>query len=279
MSQKINASLFRRILRTSEWDSKYVEQNKEESSLLLYKNIEIRNYLNRIFELSGLLLMTCKTELSGSKLIIFISVWDNSIFAKSSDPLEEDHCFIDRKNLITKIINGAVISGLKKYCGGKVSVSIKTKNLNKQCENSMLKSKQNQLEYKKTVKRLKVFRNYPNSSEIIKMAFIVVTNKNSSKLLAKVLSCLIVNQKRRHSYILTFVKKLFTILLSSKISRVHGLRILISGRLNGFPRAKKRLLKIGSVPLQSFNAKVDYSQEVAYTSNGTFGIKVWVCGK
>ena len=85
MSQKINASLFRRILKSSEWDSKYIEQNKEESSLLLYKNIEIRNYLNRIFELSDLLLMTCKTELSGSKLIIFISVWDNSIFTKSID--------------------------------------------------------------------------------------------------------------------------------------------------------------------------------------------------
>ena len=279
MSQKTNASLFRRILKTSEWNSKYIEQNKEESSLLLYKDIELRNYLDRMLGLNDFLIMTCKTELSYSRLTVFISVLDNSLIQKSVETGQENSSLIGRKNLITKVINGTVITALKKYFGDTINVLIKTKYLNKQFENNILKSKSNQLEYNKLVKRLKVFRNYPNSSEVIKMALIVITNKNSASLLAKSLSCLISNQKRRHSYIMTFIKKLFTILLASRISRIYGLRILVSGRLNGFPRAKKRLLKIGSVPLQSFSSQVDYFQDVAYTSNGTFGIKVWICGK
>ena len=46
MSQKIDASLFRRILERYEWDSKYTKLNKEESSLLLYKDIQIKHFIN-----------------------------------------------------------------------------------------------------------------------------------------------------------------------------------------------------------------------------------------
>ena len=60
MSQKIDASLFRRILKKYEWDSKYTKLNKEESSLLLYKDIQIKHFINKIFEDNGLLIMTCK---------------------------------------------------------------------------------------------------------------------------------------------------------------------------------------------------------------------------
>lgn len=279
MSQKINASLFRRVLRTSEWDSKYIEQNKEESSLLLYEDIEIRNYIGRIFELHDLFLMTCKIEHSTSKLIVSISFWDHFIYKKPSTIIKEDSHVENRKNLITKVVNNIVIIGLKNYRDRGVSITVKTKNLAKQFENSITKSKLNRLEYKNLVKKLRVFKNYPNSREVIQMAFIVVTNRNSSKLLAKALGYLVTGQKRRHSYILSFIKKLFSVLIVSKLSRIIGLRLLIAGRLNGFPRAKIRLLKIGSVPLQSFDASVHYSEEVAYTPNGTFGIKVWTCGK
>jgi ribosomal protein S3 len=31
--------------------------------------------------------------------------------------------------------------------------------------------------------------------------------------------------------------------------------------------------------LQTLKSKIDYSQSTAYTKNGTFGVKVWICNK
>ena len=51
MSKKIDASLFRRGLKNREWDFKYIEKSKEESSLLFYKIFKFKtillNYLIR----------------------------------------------------------------------------------------------------------------------------------------------------------------------------------------------------------------------------------------
>jgi len=264
MSQKIDASLFRRILKKYEWDSKYTKLNKEESSLLLYKDIQIKHFINKIFEDNGLLIMTCKLEYSVSRVIIKISFVNHDINAQ--------------KLFIKDIVNNNIVVIIKKYFG-EINLIIKINDLTKSFENSVVRSKSNRAEHKKIMSQLKIFRNFPKQLDIIKISFIIISNKKSAKLLAKFLSYLISNQKRRHSNILSLFKKILDILVKTKISKISGLRILISGRINGFPRAKKRLLKIGSLPLQSFDASIDYYKETAYTSNGTFGIKVWVCGK
>lgn len=279
MSQKINASFFRRSLKTSEWNFKCTELNKEESSLLLYKNININAYIHRIFELHGFFLMTCKFEYSGSSIIVNLSFLEHLIYDKKVSSYTEKKSISSKKDSVTKLVNLYLIPVLNNYFYKKVSVFIKVNDLGKDFENSILRSKSYKIEHKNIMKRLKFFRNYDKSDELIKIAFVTVMNKKSSKLLAKTISYLITNQKRRHSNILSFVKKLFDILIPLKLSNISGLRLVVAGRLNGFPRAKKRLLKIGSLPLQSLNAPIDYSETVAYTPNGTFGIKVWVCGK
>ena len=78
---------------------------------------------------------------------------------------------------------------------------------------------------------------------------------------------------------LTFFKKVFNILIKSKVSVILGIKIKVSGRINGFPRAKSRLLALGTLPLQSIKYNVDYYESKAYTPNGTFGVKVWICQK
>jgi|TARA_B110000240_G_C13513559_1_gene461657 hypothetical protein len=279
MSQKINASFFRRSLKTSEWNFKCTELNKEESSLLLYKNININAYIHRIFELHGFFLMTCKFEYSGSSVLVNLSFLEHLIYDKKVSSYIEKKSISSKKDSVTKLVNLYLIPVLNNYFYKKVSVFIKVNDLGKDFENSILRSKPYKIEHKNIMKRFKFFRNYDKSDELIKIAFVTVMNKKSSKLLAKTISYLITNQKRRHSNILSFVKKLFDILIPLKLSNISGLRLVVAGRLNGFPRAKKRLLKIGSLPLQSLNAPIDYSETVAYTPNGTFGIKVWVCGK
>ena len=279
MSQKIDASLFRRSLKTSEWNSKHAELNKEESSLLLYKNININRYIHRVFELHGLFLMSCKLEYSVSKVIVNVSFVEHLIYDKKVIAYKEKNNVQSKKDLVTKIVNASLIPVLNNYFNKKISVLVRVNDLGKVFENTIIKSKLYKMEHRNIMKRLKFFKNYPKSEELIRLAFIIITNKKSSKLLAKTISYLITNQKRRHSNILSFLKKLFDILIPCKLSKISGLRLLVAGRINGYPRAKKRLLKIGALPLQSFNASVHYSQDISYTPNGTFGIKVWVCGK
>lgn len=56
----------------------------------------------------------------------------------------------------------------------------------------------------------------------------------------------------------------------------QGIRITVSGRLNGAEIARTETLTEGSLPLHTLRANIDYSRGAAYTIFGTIGIKVWV---
>ncbi len=55
-----------------------------------------------------------------------------------------------------------------------------------------------------------------------------------------------------------------------------GVKIVISGRLNGAEIARSEVYKDGSIPLHTIRANIDYSCKVAATKYGNIGIKVWV---
>lgn len=55
-----------------------------------------------------------------------------------------------------------------------------------------------------------------------------------------------------------------------------GVKIVISGRLNGSEIARTEKLVSGKVPLQTLRADIDYARGVAHTTYGSIGIKVWV---
>lgn len=57
---------------------------------------------------------------------------------------------------------------------------------------------------------------------------------------------------------------------------VQGARILLSGRLGGAEIARTEELKLGSIPLQTFRADIDFKRERARLAYGTIGIKVWI---
>lgn len=57
---------------------------------------------------------------------------------------------------------------------------------------------------------------------------------------------------------------------------VIGARIVISGRLGGAEMSRTEQVKRGSIPLQTFRADIDYSQEKAFLPYGVIGIKVWI---
>ena len=57
----------------------------------------------------------------------------------------------------------------------------------------------------------------------------------------------------------------------------EGIKIQISGRLNGAEMSRKEMYKEGRTPLHTFRADIDYCQTEALTKVGLLGIKVWIC--
>lgn len=57
---------------------------------------------------------------------------------------------------------------------------------------------------------------------------------------------------------------------------VEGVRIRISGRLNGADMARTEELKKGRIPLQTFRADIDFARVRATIPQGDLGIKVWI---
>lgn len=56
----------------------------------------------------------------------------------------------------------------------------------------------------------------------------------------------------------------------------EGIKIQISGRLNGAEMARTETYMEGRIPLSTFRADIDYSLVEAHTSYGRMGIKVWI---
>ena len=57
----------------------------------------------------------------------------------------------------------------------------------------------------------------------------------------------------------------------------EGIKVQISGRLNGAEIARAEMLKEGRTPLHTFRADIDYCKTEALTKVGILGIKVWIC--
>jgi len=65
-------------------------------------------------------------------------------------------------------------------------------------------------------------------------------------------------------------------LQSALDDNVNGIKIQVSGRLNGAEMARSEWIREGRVPLQTLRADVDYATKEARTIYGILGVKVWL---
>ena len=63
---------------------------------------------------------------------------------------------------------------------------------------------------------------------------------------------------------------------SMKSPEVKGIKVMISGRLNGAEIARSEWAVEGKVPLHTLRADIDYAVATAHTTYGALGIKVWI---
>ena len=55
-----------------------------------------------------------------------------------------------------------------------------------------------------------------------------------------------------------------------------GVKIMCSGLLAGSEMARRETQKLGSIPLHTLDANVDYAMATARTTYGAIGVKVWI---
>jgi len=93
------------------------------------------------------------------------------------------------------------------------------------------------------------------------------------KLLGQIF-CLL--QKKSHTRFIFFLKVLFSTFLNNKINSIKGAKFILSGKLQGKLRASSARILVGSVPIQTITANIDFSKTHVYTRYGAFGFKLWV---
>lgn len=55
-----------------------------------------------------------------------------------------------------------------------------------------------------------------------------------------------------------------------------GAKVSVSGRLNGAEMARRETAAVGSIPLHTIKANIDYATAEAKTTFGVIGVKVWI---
>ncbi len=63
---------------------------------------------------------------------------------------------------------------------------------------------------------------------------------------------------------------------NSMKSGIKGIKIGVAGRLNGAEMARREKVSLGSVPLHTLRADIDYGFALAHTTYGVIGVKVWI---
>ncbi len=57
---------------------------------------------------------------------------------------------------------------------------------------------------------------------------------------------------------------------------VKGIKVELSGRLNGNEIARREWLKAGRLPLQTLRADIDFAKAEAFCTYGVIGVKIWI---
>lgn len=101
------------------------------------------------------------------------------------------------------------------------------------------------------------------------LTILKVQNPYSS---ASVIADFIIEQLEQRVPFRAALKKAFARI---RLAKLEGIKIEISGRLNGAEIARSEWVRKGRVPLQTLRADIDYSAKTAKTIYGIIGIKVW----
>jgi len=269
MSRKINSNLLKKN-KLNQWSYNYRITTKEEISFFLISNYVINNVLQTLFIKHQLMLVSCKFYQTNSLIHIYIAYLNIKTKSKKTRTKIETSLFINK-----------IVNLLNNYTKNKLNFYIIIKNIHKYFIQLKLFYRYNLIK-KRIYAKIKKYGNKYNILEtLLQIFFVIITKSNSAKLLANYISHILKFKmyKKDHLKLLKLFKTIIQLILKTKISIVAGIKIILSGRLNGFSRSRTRYLQFGMMPLNTFNVNINYASRTAYTINGTLGVKVWIFEK
>jgi ribosomal protein S3 len=176
-------------------------------------------------------------------------------------------------NLISNNFINKLFESLKIFNQNNIKILLNLKQLNKNLKLTTPKQKKKLL--KKKLVNLRKYKNNDFFKEGLNTFFICTDKFQTAELLAIFISNQL-QKLKRHNFFIKFIKNALTIFQQNSLINLKGIKIKIKGRLNGAPRAKHKILKIGTgIPVLNFKSNIDYAEKTAFTSNGTLGVKVW----
>ena len=301
------------------WRHEYFEKNINELHANIFRSLEIEQYLKQIFKNNGFNLHECKLNFSNFVMNIFVSVHKTerkTYTLKKNSLLHGENFNLQAKKIVKLKKKLMKKYSLEKESSGNFSNKlkyIKALRFYKQC---LLKLKTNRALnldglVKKILENLSLFThnkfsinltvqeiNFINSNSGAKQILLsfrkfertpffkegkslfipLITRKNAAQLLGTFIAAQLETIKR-HNFFFNFLQESLTLIINQKFSKVKGVKIIIAGRLNNAARSRNKIIKSGKISLLKIDSKINYSESTAFTSNGTLGIKVWICEK
>jgi small subunit ribosomal protein S3 len=100
-----------------------------------------------------------------------------------------------------------------------------------------------------------------------------IIEARSPELTAKLVAETIANQLERRISVKRAMKSAVERTMEK---RAKGIKIKVSGRLNGADIARSEVVSQGSIPLQTLRSDINYALAEAVTTFGVIGVKVWI---
>nr|YP_004376627.1 30S ribosomal protein S3 [Fistulifera solaris]BAK18993.1 30S ribosomal protein S3 [Fistulifera solaris] len=119
----------------------------------------------------------------------------------------------------------------------------------------------------------KLLSNIKNLLPFDRQLIINVLEVEKVDLSASLLADLVAEQLEKR---VAFRRAIREALQRAQKQNANGIKIQVSGRLNGAEIARSEWTREGRVPLQTLRADIDYATQEANTIYGVLGIKVWL---
>lgn len=144
MGQKINPTIFRLGVNKT-WKTEFFEKKNHELPLYVFKDLEVRNYIERVLETYGIILHDYKQHYNGSTLNLYVSYFVTSDFIVNKKEIteklmiknsagekkivenlhnstENEHRFQSNKRIISLLDDSSRLYKLKQYLNSSSSI-------------------------------------------------------------------------------------------------------------------------------------------------------------
>lgn len=249
---------------------KYTKLKKNAKKYLKYKEL---SYIKKLKKTNkdlffGKTVLTKEKKTLKLRRIRFLKYYKNYLLTQNYETISS----IKTNSFLNKLFES-----LSQFTNNKLNISLTLNKLNSNIKQNV--TKKNLKILKKNLVKLRRYEQNEFFKEGVNILFLATTRKNSAKLLSQFIASQL-KKLKRHNFFLRFIKNTLILFNNKTFSKLEGIKIKVKGRFNRAPRARHKIIEIGNgVPALTISANIDYAETTAFTSNGTFGVKVWICEK